>query len=74
MPPFRRGKAPKIRPDDYYMEGDVVVFNESYHLRRGYCCLSACRHCPWRKKAQEARAQRTKTGTEDGSGQGQDVG
>ncbi len=24
-----------------------LVFTELYHLERGTCCLSACRHCPW---------------------------
>jgi hypothetical protein len=27
-----------------------VVFTEAYHRRRGYCCGSGCRHCPWREK------------------------
>jgi hypothetical protein len=25
-----------------------MVFTEAYHLRRGYCCHSDCRHCPYR--------------------------
>ncbi|MCX6126850.1 MAG: DUF5522 domain-containing protein [Proteobacteria bacterium] len=24
-----------------------LVFRESYHLKRGFCCRSVCRHCPW---------------------------
>lgn len=24
-----------------------MVFTEAYHLRRGYCCKSGCRHCPY---------------------------
>ena len=24
-----------------------AVFTESYLLRRGYCCESGCRHCPY---------------------------
>jgi hypothetical protein len=23
------------------------VFTEAYHLRRGRCCGSRCRHCPY---------------------------
>ncbi len=23
------------------------VFTQAYHLRRGHCCESGCRHCPW---------------------------
>lgn len=32
---------------DYYVEDGRVVFTEAYHLRRGYCCGSGCRHCPF---------------------------
>jgi hypothetical protein len=32
---------------DYYMEGTKFVFTEAYHLKRGYCCNSRCRHCPY---------------------------
>jgi|SoiMethySBSTD1v2_1073268.scaffolds.fasta_scaffold1359456_2 hypothetical protein len=32
---------------DYYMEGDKLVFTAHYHLARGYCCNSKCRHCPY---------------------------
>ena len=34
-------------PRDYYREGGAVVFTESYLKRRGYCCGSGCRHCPY---------------------------
>src|SRR2546421_7811240 len=34
-------------PDDYYREGEKIVFTESYLRRRGYCCGSGCRHCPY---------------------------
>jgi len=23
------------------------IFTEQYHLKRGYCCESNCRHCPY---------------------------
>ena len=32
---------------DYYCEGPAIVFTASYLLRRGYCCESGCRHCPY---------------------------
>jgi hypothetical protein len=35
--------------EDYYREGAFVVFTARYHLRRGYCCESGCRHCPYRE-------------------------
>jgi hypothetical protein len=34
---------------DYYLEGDKFVFTARYHTKRGYCCNSRCRHCPYRK-------------------------
>lgn len=34
-------------PEDFYMENGFVVFTAAYHLRRGYCCNSGCRHCPY---------------------------
>ncbi len=24
-----------------------MVFTEAFHLKRGYCCKSGCRHCPY---------------------------
>ncbi len=32
---------------DHYWEGPYLVFTESHHLSRGYCCGSKCRHCPF---------------------------
>lgn len=34
---------------DYYWEGPAMVFTAGYLLRRGYCCQSGCRHCPYEK-------------------------
>ncbi|MEP2771370.1 MAG: DUF5522 domain-containing protein [Fulvivirga sp.] len=31
----------------YYIENGLYVFTEAYHLKRGYCCKSGCRHCPY---------------------------
>jgi len=34
--------------EDYYLnENGLLVFTEAYHLKRGYCCRSGCRHCPY---------------------------
>ncbi|MCX6273931.1 MAG: DUF5522 domain-containing protein [Bacteroidetes bacterium] len=42
----------KFDPEDYYMtEEGYIIFTEKYHLKRGYCCQSGCRHCPWREKS-----------------------
>jgi len=40
----------KILPGDFYFDGGMMVFTGAYHLRRGYCCGSGCRHCPYPKK------------------------
>jgi len=32
---------------DYYIDGGKFVFTSAYHLKRGYCCNSKCRHCPY---------------------------
>ena len=40
-------QAPELAPEDFYYEGPYLVFTEAYHLRRGYCCQSGCRHCPY---------------------------
>jgi len=53
MPPVGPEPAPETRiaptpgPGDFYYDGPYVVFTEKYHLRRGWCCQSGCRHCPY---------------------------
>jgi hypothetical protein len=37
----------KLEPEDYYFEGPNLVFTAAYHLKRGFCCGSGCRHCPY---------------------------
>jgi hypothetical protein len=39
--------------DDYYYEKGFMVFTAAYHLKRGYCCKSMCRHCPYGVKKTE---------------------
>jgi len=36
-----------LEPGDYYLEGSNLVFTAAYHLKRGTCCGSGCRHCPY---------------------------
>ncbi|MGB0891518.1 MAG: DUF5522 domain-containing protein [Flavobacteriaceae bacterium] len=41
-------KRIELEEDDYYLnEQGYKVFTEKYHLKRGYCCKSGCRHCPY---------------------------
>jgi len=38
----------KLDPEDfYYSEDGFIVFTEKYLLKRGHCCKSNCRHCPY---------------------------
>lgn len=32
---------------DFYLEDGKMVFTADFLRRRGYCCESACRHCPY---------------------------
>jgi hypothetical protein len=36
-----------IEGEDFYLEDENWVFTAKYLLRRGYCCRSGCRHCPY---------------------------
>lgn len=44
-------KSRLIQGIDYYLEGGKFVFTGTYHLKRGYCCNSGCRHCPYKGEA-----------------------
>ncbi|MEZ4441549.1 MAG: DUF5522 domain-containing protein [Polyangiaceae bacterium] len=47
---------------DYYLEEGKMVLLPSYLLRRGYCCNSGCRHCPYRPAEEVAKASGLPTG------------
>ena len=38
--------------EDFYIDDKTgyIVFTKAYHLKRGYCCGSGCRHCPYEPK------------------------
>ena len=39
---------PGLNEEDYYLdEQGLVVFTANYHIKRGYCCKSGCKHCPY---------------------------
>lgn len=41
-------KKRELDPEDFYRgEHGYIVFTEKYHLKRGYCCKSGCKHCPY---------------------------
>ena len=47
-PPSAPKPAP-VQPDSYFERG-LVVYTAAYHLKRGVCCGSGCRHCPYEPK------------------------
>lgn len=37
-----------LEEGDYYENADGYrVFTEQFHLKRGSCCRSGCKHCPY---------------------------
>lgn len=45
----------QFEEDDFYFTPEGYrVFTEKYLLKRGHCCKSGCRHCPygWDVKSQ----------------------
>ena len=55
---------PALDPEDFYFDGPYMVFTAAYHLKRGNCCGSGCRHCPYRDAAVDDSA--TADGPETG--------
>lgn len=59
---FQKGEVSNVAPKlsgnasrpiqgiDYYMENGNWVFTSWSHMKRGYCCGSGCRHCPYPKE------------------------
>ena len=37
----------EVALEDFYYDGPYLVFTAAYHLKRGHCCYSGCRHCPY---------------------------
>lgn len=41
-------KRTKLDKEDFYTSPEgFIIFTEKYHLKRGYCCKSGCKHCPY---------------------------
>jgi hypothetical protein len=41
-------KKKQLLEEDYYLSKDgYIIFTENYHQKRGYCCKSGCKHCPY---------------------------
>ena len=40
-------KRTNLDKEDFYTSPEgFIIFTEKYHLKRGYCCKSGCKHCP----------------------------
>jgi hypothetical protein len=42
---FPISKVDIVESVHYYYEGPYLVMTELYHIIRGHCCQSGCRHC-----------------------------
>ena len=42
-----RSSTDLVLGEDYYLEGEYMIFTADFLRRRGYCCESGCRHCPY---------------------------
>ena len=41
-------KKNNLEEEDYYLSPEgYIVFTEKHHLKRGHCCKSGCKHCPY---------------------------
>ncbi|HMK30522.1 MAG TPA: DUF5522 domain-containing protein [Terriglobales bacterium] len=38
---------PLVEDEDFYLENGLMVFTAAYLRKRGFCCQSGCRHCPY---------------------------
>ena len=67
--PAEESAPPPLDRGDFYLENGFMVFTREYHLKRGFCCKSGCRHCPWgyreelEKKAAEQKTAKKQVGT-----------
>ena len=43
----RMARLGLLEGDYYFSPEGYLVFTEQYHLKRGQCCQSGCRHCPY---------------------------
>jgi Family of unknown function (DUF5522) len=50
-PAAKGPEPPLVEGEDFYVEKGLYVFTAKFLLRRGYCCGSGCRHCPYPKES-----------------------
>ena len=59
--------AKLIEGEDFYYEGRFLVFTEKFLAKRGYCCESGCRHCPYGYRADQRADVPVASGDDDKS-------
>jgi hypothetical protein len=54
---YKQVPAPALKEgEDFYInDKGFLVFTETYHLRRGYCCENGCLHCPYDFKNKKSK-------------------
>ena len=49
-----------LEPEDYYTSKEgYLIFTEKYHRKRGYCCETGCKHCPYGYKKNDKKNEQT---------------
>jgi Family of unknown function (DUF5522) len=61
-------QPPLVEGEDYYWEGPYMVLTGRFLLRRGYCCQSGCRHCPYQEFAPNETEGERNTDETEGDG------
>jgi hypothetical protein len=51
--PKEPAEARFVEGRDYYFEDGLMVLKREFLLRRGHCCGSGCRHCPYETDVRE---------------------
>ena len=46
-PSYAIGQQKMEEGIDYHIENGLLVMSSWFHLKRGKCCGSGCRHCPY---------------------------
>jgi len=41
---------PFVLNEDYYFENGLIVMTANYHIKRGHCCGTRCKWCPFDPK------------------------
>ena len=54
--PDKNDKTGPKQPD-WYFENGLLVYTPAYHLKRGFCCGSGYRHCPYEPRHVEGNTK-----------------